>query len=299
MSRSFDTRIDQSPPAGFDIALVDALLAPIAARLARRRTPLLVGLWGLQGSGKSTLAAQLVGAANARGIDALAVSIDDFYFARRERLRLARHVHPLLATRGVPGTHDLPLLHATLAALARATPVEPACVPRFDKGRDTRQPRSRWRVLTRPPRLIVLEGWCVGVPPQGEAALVRPINALEREDDRDGCWRRHVDRQLGGDYSRLWRQLHLLVALQAPSFAVVERWRGEQEQCLRRRHAPQAMDAAALTRFIAHYERLSRHALRMLPPRADWIVTLDAQRRVRALSAPAHPDPSRVRTARC
>lgn len=284
---------------GFGVAVVDALLDPIAVHLARRRRPLLVGLWGLQGSGKSTLADQLVRAANARGIDALAISIDDFYFGRRERLQLARHVHPLLATRGVPGTHDLPLLRATLAALARAAPEEPARVPRFDKGRDTRQPRSRWRSLTRPPRLIVLEGWCVGVPPQGEAALVRPCNDLERDEDPDRRWRRHVDRQLARHYAPLWRRLDLLVALRAPSFAVVARWRGEQESALRLRKAPQAMDEAALARFIAHYERLSRHALRVLPPRADRVVSLDARRRVRSISAPARLDPSRARTARC
>lgn len=285
--------------AGFDRHVIDALLDSIAQRLARRRTPLLVGLSGLQGSGKSTLAAQLVAASRARGTDALAMSIDDFYRGRRERQRLARDVHPLLVTRGVPGTHDVALLEATLAALSRATPAQPARVPRFDKGRDTRVPPSRWPRVETAPRLIVLEGWCVGVPAQGEAALGLPINALERNEDRDRRWRRHVERHLTDDYARLWRRLDMLVALQAPTFAVVSRWRGEQEQGLRRQRAPQAMDGQALKRFIAHYERLSRHALRTLPGRADLVVALDGQRRVRAISAPARRDRSRGRTARC
>ena len=285
--------------ARFDSDVVDALLGPIRARLARRRTRLVVGLSGLQGSGKSTLAAQLVATARSCGIDARAMSLDDFYFGRRDRQRLARAVHPLLVTRGVPGTHDVPLLIATLDALARATAEMPARVPRFDKGRDTRTRRSRWSVVARMPRLIVLEGWCVGVPAQGERALMRPVNALERDEDRDRCWRQHIDLQLAGNYARLWRRLDLLVALQAPTFAVVTRWRSEQEETLRARRAPRAMDDAALARFIAHYERLSRHALRTLPALADRVVSLDAQRRVRAISAPVRRDPSRARTARC
>ena len=37
------------------------------------------------------------------------LSLDDLYLPKAERLRLARDVHPLLATRGVPGTHDVAL----------------------------------------------------------------------------------------------------------------------------------------------------------------------------------------------
>jgi D-glycerate 3-kinase len=113
------------------------------------------------------------------------LSIDDFYFGRAARLRLARDVHPLLATRGVPGTHDVDLLLGTLDALRKATPRRPARVPRFDKGMDTRVAPSRWPSIARMPGIVILEGWCIGVPPQSAAALGRPINPLERGEDRD------------------------------------------------------------------------------------------------------------------
>ena len=45
------------------------------------------------------------------------------------------------------------------------------------------------------------------------------------------------------------------------------------------------MDGAALRRFLMHYERLSRHALRTLPARADLRLVLDARRTVRAITA--------------
>lgn len=268
----------------------DALAARLLDDLADawapgRATPFLLGVSGVQGSGKSTLAARL--AERAHDIGAVALSLDDVYLSRAARQRLAHDVHPLLATRGVPGTHDLPLLHATLDALAAASPTRPASLPRFDKGRDGRLPPRDWPRIHAPPRLIVLEGWCLGLPPQPGAALATAVNALERDEDPDGRWRHHVNAQLAGPYAALWRRLDRLVLLHAPSFEIVARWRDEQEDALRRRAAPQAMDAATLRRFIAHYERLSRHALASLPALADTVVALDAARGVQRIVTPA------------
>ncbi|HEV7490563.1 MAG TPA: kinase [Rhodanobacteraceae bacterium] len=274
---------DASTRSGYDDATVDGLLEAMLECLPRRRGAALVGLSGLQGSGKSTLARQIAAAARTRGIWIEILSLDDFYFGRSARAALAREVHPLLATRGVPGTHDLALLDQTLRALRNATPRHPARVPRFDKGRDTRVPPSRWRRVARTPRLILLEGWCIGVPPQRARELVLPVNAIERRDDAKGAWRSWVNAQLAGDYARLWRKLDALILLAAPNFAIIERWRGEAERELLRRNAPLAMPAPTLRRFLMHYERLSRHMLRALPAIADIVITLDENRRVRGI----------------
>ncbi|WP_379989354.1 kinase [Dokdonella soli] len=263
-------------------ATLDTALGWLRAR-PRTAAPLLVGLSGLQGSGKSTFARQLAAAARRCGTPTEVLSLDDFYLGRRARMRLARDVHPLLATRGVPGTHDLALLTHTVADLAHANVRRPVPVPRFDKGRDTRLPPSRWRGVTTPPRLILLEGWCVGVPPQPGNRLASPLNALERNEDTDGRWRRWVNAQLADAYADLWRRFDRLILLEAPGFAVVTRWRDEQERALRARHAPQAMGTAALQRFLMHYERLSRHALRTLPACADLRLVLRRDRSVRTI----------------
>jgi len=71
--------------------------------------------------------------------------------------------------------------------------------------------------------------------------------------------------------------------LAAPDFEIVSRWRDEPERALRRRGAPQAMSRSTLRRFLMHYERLSRHALRTLPALADVLVTLDETRGVRRI----------------
>jgi D-glycerate 3-kinase len=264
-------------------AVVHRVLDASMQSTTGKTRPWLIGLSGLQGSGKSTLAAQLVELAARRGMFALALSIDDFYFGRAARQRLAREVHPLLATRGVPGTHDVDLLQGTLDALGAATAASPARVPRFDKGLDTRIAPSRWLRVARMPELVILEGWCIGVPPQGATALARPLNRLEREEDRDARWRVWVNAQLERGYMPLWRRLDRLVMLQAPTFAIVTRWRDEQERVLRRRNAPRALSPAALRRFLMHYERLSRQALKALPARADLRIVLDEERRVRRL----------------
>ena len=280
-------RSDASTHAGYDPAVVAATLDRILARLlakpGRQGAAWLVGLSGLPGSGKSTFARQLASVANAGGVATQVLALDDFYFGRRDRMHLARSVHPLLATRGVPGTHDVALLARTLGDLARASARCPARIPRFDKGRDTRLPPSRWRDVGESPRLVVLEGWCVGVPAQPANVLVRPLNVLERDEDRDGRWRRWVNAQLADAYAGLWRQLAMLIALEAPNFAVVARWRDEQERALRLRNARRAMDVAALRRFLMHYERLSRHALRELPARADVRILLRDDRTVRGM----------------
>lgn len=274
---------DASTQPGYHRCVVEATLDALLARLRPASARWIVGLSGVQGSGKTTFAHQLATSAHARGFPCETLSLDDFYRGRRERQWLAREVHPLLATRGVPGTHDLDLLARTLAALADASDENPARVPRFDKGRDTRLPPSRWRRVTRRPRLVLLEGWCVGVPPQPARALPRPINALERVEDANGVWRRWVNAQLAGAYARLWARLDALIVLAAPDFAIVTYWRAGQERMLRERDAPRAMDAAALKRFLMHYERLSRHALRTLPARADVCILLRADRSARAI----------------
>ena len=284
MARDVSTRIGYAPD------VVGATLDAVLERLHLRR-PFLAGLSGLQGSGKSTLARQLVAAANARGVRSEALSLDDFYLGRRARMRLAREVHPLLATRGVPGTHEPDLLARTLVELATASSRRPARIPRFDKGRDTRVAPSHWRCVAKPPHLIVLEGWCVGVPAQSSTALRPALNALERNADRDGRWRRWVNARLAGDYAKLWARLDALILLEAPGFATAARWRDEQERPLRVRGATHAMDAAALRDFLMHYERLSRHALRELPARADVRIRLRDDRTLRGIVLSAWSDP--------
>ena len=260
--------------AGFPSWLVQQALAASAAHAGRGLRVL--GISGLQGSGKSTLAAQLVAAARQAGLAAASVSLDDFYLTAAQRRRLARDVHPLLAIRGPPGTHDLDLALETFDALRRGhTPP----LPRFDKLGDDRLAPERWTRPSAPLDLLVFEGWCLGVPAEAEDAMREPLNPLEREEDPDGRWRRGCNTALARDYPPLWAQVDVLWFLQPPGFETVHAWRGEQERALQAAHPGHTgMDDAALDRFIQHYERVSRQALRTMPGIADACVALDSER---------------------
>jgi D-glycerate 3-kinase len=271
-------------PEAYRLTISNALM-PLAAAIARRARlsdhMVVVGLCGAQGSGKSTAAAALVGILQQEDLPAVAISIDDFYLPRAERAALGRNVHPLLVTRGVPGTHDVELAQATIDSLAED---EPTLLPSFDKATDDRRARAQWRRCQGPMRVVILEGWCAGALPQTGTQLASPVNSLEREEDPDGRWREYVNAALQGRYRVLFDRLSPLVLLAAPSFEVVHRWRGEQEQRLREKlareggDASRVMDDAAIARFIAHYERVTRHILAEMPQRADHLISLDEHR---------------------
>lgn len=252
----------------------------IAARLAEglalpARVPV-YGLTGLQGTGKSTLAADMAAMARRRGLPVVVLSIDDFYLGRRERQRLGRQVHPLLATRGPPGSHELALMLETLDGLRAGQRVP---LPRFDKIADRRLPPSRWPRSPAGARLVVFEGWFHKVPPEPEAALAEPINRLEREEDRGGEWRRYCNQALA-DYAPAWERIDVLTWLRGPGFEVVPDWRWQQERTLQAANpGRQAMSRAQVERFVLFFERVSRRALQTLPAIADQTIALDAARR--------------------
>lgn len=241
------------------------------------RPPLVVGLSGGQGAGKTTLAGQLQQALAYAGARAAALSLDDFYLSRRRRVELAVSLHPLLATRGVPGTHDVALLQRVLSELGGAGPVR---VPVFDKGADDLLPVSAWRYVEAPVDVLVLEGWCVGARPEPSAALDDPCNELEAVHDPSGIWRRYVNDQLAGRYAALWQRLHALIYLEVPDLHAVIRWRGEQERAL-----PESgrMSAERLRRFVAHYQRVTAAMQTELPERAHLVVRLDARHRAASM----------------
>ena len=274
-------------PAGYAEPFVAAVLDDALAHGSR-----VYAIAGLQGSGKSTLSAQVAALAARRGLRAVVLSIDDFYLGRRERLALGREVHPLLATRGAPGSHDVPLAIETIAALRDG---RTAKLPRFDKIADRRLPPSKWPIArdadpgSSPGQALVLfEGWFQKVPPQREEELATPLNALERGEDADGTWRRWCNASLARDYPPLWELIDRMLFLEGPGFEIVPEWRWQQEVTLQAANPDrQAMTHAQVLRFVQFFERVSRQALRTLPAIADRHVRLDAARRpLDALTSP-------------
>jgi len=267
-------------PAGFHDVIRDHYNPLINWLIGKHQAgkPLFVGISGAQGTGKSTLTDYLRLVLTEENWHVAVLSLDDFYLTRAERLTLSQAIHPLLSTRGVPGTHDLKLLSTSIEQLLRLEPGHKLAVPAFDKAKDDRTPVSAWPFVTGPVDLIILEGWCIGSTPQTPEALSQPVNDLERDMDPTGAWRRYVNQRLDNEYADLFAKLDYLFYLQAPDFAAVLRWRLEQEEKLAARSAPDdigIMDRAQITKFLQHFERLTRANFISLPEVADLMLELD------------------------
>lgn len=247
----------------------------IAGEQVRAARPLVIGLCGPQGSGKSTGAEITRSRLEARGLRCAVLGLDDLYLGKSERRRLAEALHPLFATRGPPGTHDVELGLRMLDNLATPGTVR---LPRFDKATDDRRPEAEWPGFEGPADVVIFEGWCVGAAPEPDARLTAPVNALEADEDPEGPWRRYANAALAGPYAALFGRLDRLIQLRAPDFSVVADWRIQQERELRTRTGC-GMTDEEIRRFVWFYERLTRWIDEEMPGRADVVAQLDAERR--------------------
>lgn len=264
---------------------------PLSHRIALHQNdanrPILVAIHGSQGSGKTTLAAVLaLLLEQLHHRNAIALSIDDFYLTLAERQQLAKNIHPLLATRGVPGTHDMQLTLDTLQQLLHFN--KAVQIPRFNKARDDRFATTQWLKLDKPVDVIILEGWCLGCEPQSNDELRTPVNELERKRDIDGRWRQYVNQQIEQRYLELNKLADIWVMLKAPSFDCVYEWRLEQEQKLADQHKQESniMNADQIAEFIQFYQRITEHCLVILPPKMHFLFELGRGRQIMRVTEP-------------
>ncbi|MBD3646427.1 MAG: kinase, partial [Pseudomonadales bacterium] len=246
----------------------ESVIEDIARWLENRRPAkdvMCLGIAGAQGSGKTTLATELADHMNRQGLTTCTLSLDDFYRTRAEREALARELHPLFRTRGVPGSHDMKLMLEAMRSLQQGNETQ---VPVFDKAADDRC--RDWRTIPAGQEFVIIEGWCWGARPASGEDLLDPINELEAKRDPDGTWRKAVNSFLAEDgYQRAFAATDALLFLVVPDFDAVFRWRLQQEQELSPGEVNRVMDDAGVREFIMHYERISRRMLRDLPGRAD------------------------------
>lgn len=270
------------------------LIIPMAAWLLSEqhelRRPLTMAIGGSQGSGKTTLARALrLVLHHCFAVPACVLSLDDFYLSHHSRRELGESVHPLLATRGVPGTHEMDALLDCVDALRHANHDSQTLLPRFDKSQDDRVDPSECETYPGRPGVIFVEGWCLGAEAVEDHELTTPINPLEAEQDPDGRWRRYVNDQLAGRHQDLVQRLDRSLFLQAPSWDAVRRWRLLQEAKLIRNQGDSYRahldEGDAFNTFMAHYERITRRLLES-PPRTDVRLALDEGQRLAALTFP-------------
>ncbi len=251
---------------------------------AKNQGTFYIGVNGCQGSGKSTLSDFLaIYFEQVSNKKAIVMSLDDFYLDQTSRQNLSKRVNPLLAVRGVPGTHDAEQMGTILKALSEPTQVN---IPRFNKATDNPHPKTEWHKVDGPVDIVIMEGWCWGVTAQEDADLSKAVNKLESNNDANGQWRHFVNNCLKLRYQPLYDLMNYWVMLKAPSFEQVYEWRCEQEHKLalsiKDNSHSKVMSDAQILNFIQYYQRLTEHALNTLPPRCNKVFELGRDRAILA-----------------
>ena len=248
-------------------ALIGALPVP-----ANHASPLLISIGGAPGSGKSTLARMLAAVLVKDGQRCQLVSLDDYYLPLPERQLLANYIHPLCAVRGVPGTHDLPLLLNHLERLVQGD-ISDLAMPQFDKTRDERRSGTKPCKFEAPLDYILLEGWMCGAPPQPKGALSHPVNQMEARQDSEQVWRKWANLKLQEYHHSIDHRLHRRWYLRAPGWDSIVDWRWQQEKEL---PVPALKSRAGVEAFLANYQRLVEHMLATSDNWANLVIQLDA-----------------------
>ncbi|MEQ3513746.1 kinase [Pseudoalteromonas sp. BZB3] len=242
--------------------------------LSHQKSPFCLAINGAQGSGKSTLSEYLKAYLESQGIATEIVSLDDFYLSKALRAERAIQYHPLFTVRGVPGTHDVSF---AIEQVKRFKNSENFILPRFNKATDEPHSTGRWLNCKNKPKVLIFEGWCLGLLPQSEAQLNIPMNNLEATQDSNGKYRARVNQFLSDDYQTLFALFDKLVFLNAQSFECVYSWRLQQEHQLIKR-AGTGMSSKEVIAFIQYFERLTRWGIESLSARSDLHIKLDENR---------------------
>jgi len=244
----------------------------------------IIGLTGGQGTGKSTISNILkIILKESFNLETVIFSIDDFYKTRKERKILAKKISPLFLTRGVPGTHDTKMLFNCIKNLKKNR-FKKMIIPKFDKSKDERCPKSKWLAVNKKPNIVIFEGWCIGVASQKKKDLVIPINKLEKQKDKKRIWRQTVNKELQNNYQKIFNLINKLIFLKVPSFKYVYKWRLLQEKKLRAKFkGNKTMSNEQVKNFIMYYERLTKNMLKILPKKADTVISIDENHRLKSI----------------
>ena len=249
--------------------MIKSFLIPISFWISKRvkkNKPLMIGLAGGQGSGKTTISSILsIILKKYFKLKIFIVSIDDFYKTRKDRKKLSKIKHPLLMTRGVPGTHDIDLM-LNFFKKAKSDKFKSMQVPKFNKATDDRYSKKLWYKIKSKPDVVIFEGWCVGAKAQTVSQLKKPINSLERVYDQGVEWRSYVNNQLKTKYKTLFKQLDGLLYLKAKNFNLLRNWRLKQERKLwvqtKNKKNLKIMSSGDVINFMQTYQRITQQMFR-------------------------------------
>ena len=248
---------------------------------------MIIGLAGGQGSGKTTISSILTLILQKYfKLNVFKVSIDDFYKTRKDRNLLSKNKHPLLMTRGVPGTHDIDLMLKFFKKVMSKN-FKNLEVPKFNKAIDDRYKKSLWYKIKSKPDVIIFEGWCVGARAQTNKQLKKPINSLERIYDQRIEWRSYVNSQLKKKYKTLFKQLDGLLYLKAKNFDLLKKWRLKQERKLwaqtKNKKNLKIMSSGDVINFMQTYQRITQQMFKDAVRSSSIIMNLNSNHQIQTI----------------
>jgi len=196
---------------------------------------------------------------------------------------LANNKHPLLMTRGVPGTHDIDLMLSFFKKI-KSKNFKSLKVPTFNKAIDDRYPKNSWHKIESKPDVIIFEGWCVGARAQTSNQLKKSINSLEKAQDQSNRWRTHVNNQLKTKYKLLFNHLDGLLYLKAKNFNLLREWRLKQERKLwiqaKDKKNLKIMSSIDVISFMQTYQRITQQMFKDALKSSSIIMNLNSNHQI-------------------
>ena len=255
----------------------------IENKYKKKGKTLFLGFSGGQGSGKTTVVKILKIILKKFFKRKIYVSsIDDFYKTLKDRNEMSYTTHSLFKTRGVPGTHDVNLINKFFYFIKKKK-FKKTKLPKFDKSIDDRLKKKYWFNIKERPEIVILEGWCVGARPQSNSLIKKPVNILEKYEDENLIWRKHVNEKLKREYKKLFAMIDYYIFMKIPNFNMVFKWRLLQEKKLRKklRFKKKIMSYNEIKRFIMFYQRITLQMIKDLSKSASIVMLLNKNHEIK------------------
>ncbi len=269
--------------------MIKSFLIPICfwiSNKTNKKKPYFVGLAGGQGTGKTTISSLIkIILTKYFNLKVFRISIDDFYKTRQERISLSKKIHPMLLTRGVPGTHDINMMLSFFRKV-KSKKFKRLKLPTFNKATDDRFDKKKWYNLKNKPDVIIFEGWCVGAKSEKNKSLKKTINSMEKVKDQKQIWRKYVNNQLKLKYKKLYSQLNCLIYLKAKNFSLLQKWRLKQERKLwinnKKNFSLKIMSKGDVINFMQTYQRITQNMFKYMPKYASIILNLNSNHQIKS-----------------
>ena len=138
--------------------------------------------------------------------------------------------------------------------------------------------------VLRKPDVIIFEGWCIGAKAQKKTSLIKPVNELEREEDKNLVWRKRVNHELKNKYKKIFSLIDILIFLKVPSFNHVYKWRLLQEKKLKKNsRGKKVMNNNQVKKFIMFYERITLNMFKPLNSMSKVLINIDTKHRLSSI----------------